>query len=170
MRRIFYRLSLSYIFNSKKDKYSSTTTFFLKTFNNEEDRPFNHLKEFSDSYGFKHIGKFPLNSFDLSYGLEYSDENYKFSTWDELPDQVDLYTFNQSLISQQTQDRKNYNFFLQVDKSFKNSFLTFGSFLKFLEVFRRLQACSDVFGAVWTCSDTFGPCLLYTSPSPRDRG
>jgi len=113
-------------FNSKKDKYSSTTTFFLKTFNNEEDRPFNHLKEFSDSFGVRHIGKFSLNSLDLSYGLEYSGENYKFSTWDEFPDHVDLYTFNQSLISQQTQDRKNYNFFLQVDKSFKNSFLTFG--------------------------------------------
>ena len=98
-------------FNSKKDKYSSTTTFFLKTFNNEEDRPFNHLKEFSDSFGVRHIGKFSLNSLDLSYGLEYSGENYKFSTWDEFPDHVDLYTFNQSLISQQTQDRKNYNFF-----------------------------------------------------------
>jgi len=113
-------------FNSKKDKYSSTTTFFLKTFNNEEDRPFNHLREFSDSFGFRHIGKFSLNFLDLSYGLEYSGENYKFSTWDEFPDHVDLFTFNQSLISQQTQDRKNYNFFLQVDKSFKNSFLTFG--------------------------------------------
>ena len=113
-------------FNSKKDKYSSTTTFFLKTFNNEEDRPFNHLREFSYSFGFRHIGKFSLNFLDLSYGLEYSGENYKFSTWDEFPDHVDLFTFNQSLISQQTQDRKNYNFSLQVDKSFKNSFLTFG--------------------------------------------
>ena len=59
-------------FNSKKDKYSSTTTFFLKTFNNEEDRPFNHLREFSYSFGFRHIGKFSLNFLDLSYGLEYS--------------------------------------------------------------------------------------------------
>ena len=107
-------------FNSKKDKYSSSTTFFYKTFDNDENRPFNYLIEDSDSFGFRHIGKFPLNSFDLSYGLEYSDENYPFSTWDEYGNT------DQSIISQQTQDRKNYNFFLQVDKSFKNSFLTFG--------------------------------------------
>ena len=107
-------------FNSKKDKYSSSTTFFYKTFDNDENRPFNYLIEDSDSFGFRHIGKFPLNSFDLSYGLEYSDENYLFSTWDEYG------STDQSIISQQTQDRKNYNFFLQVDKSFKNSFLTFG--------------------------------------------
>ena len=107
-------------FNSKKNKYSSSTTFFYKTFNNDENRPFNYLIEDSDSFGFRHIGKFPINSFDLSYGLEYSDENYLFSTWDEYG------STDQSIISQQIQDRKNYNFFLQVDKSFKNSFLTFG--------------------------------------------
>ena len=107
-------------FNSKKNKYSSSTTFFYKTFNNDENRPFNYLIEDSDSFGFRHIGKFPLNSFNLSYGLEYSDENYLFSTWDEYG------STDQSIISQQTQDRKNYNFFLQVDKSFENSFLTFG--------------------------------------------
>ena len=107
-------------FNSKKNKYSSSTTFFYKTFNNDENRPFNYLIEDSDSFGFRHIGKFPLNSFNLSYGLEYSDENYLFSTWDEYG------STDQSIISQQTQDRKNYNFFLQIDKSFKNSFLTFG--------------------------------------------
>ena len=107
-------------FNSKKNKYTSSSTFFYKTFNNNENRPFNYLIEDSDSFGFRHNGKFPLNSFDLSYGLEYSDENYLFSTWDEYG------STDQSIISQQTQDRKNYNFFLQVDKSFKNSFLTFG--------------------------------------------
>ena len=107
-------------FNSKKNKYSSSTTLFYKTFNNDENRPFNYLIEDSDSYGFRHIGKFPLNSFDLSYGLEYSNENYLFSTWDEYGSN------NQSIISQQTQNRKNYNYFLQLDKSFKNSFLTIG--------------------------------------------
>ena len=107
-------------FNSKKNKYSSSTTFFYKTFNNDENRPFNYLIEDSDSFGFRHIGKFPLNTFDFSYGLEYSGENYIFSTWDEYG------SMDQSIISQQTQDRKNYNYFLQVDKSFKNSFLTFG--------------------------------------------
>ena len=107
-------------FNSKKNKYTSSTTFFYKTFNNDENRPFNYLIEDSDSFGFRHIGKFPLNSFDFSYGLEYSGENYIFSTWDEYG------SMDQSIISQQTQDRKNYNYFLQVDKSFKNSFLTFG--------------------------------------------
>jgi len=107
-------------FNSKKNKYSSSTTLFYKTFNNDENRPFNYLIEDSDSYGFRHIGKFPLNSFDFSYGLEYSGENYIFSTWDEYGSN------NQSIISQQTQNRKNYNYFLQLDKSFKNSFLTIG--------------------------------------------
>ncbi|MBU82943.1 MAG: hypothetical protein CMB88_04145 [Flammeovirgaceae bacterium] len=107
-------------FNSKKNKYSSSTTLFYKTFNNDENRPFNYLIEDSDSYGFRHIGKFPLNSFDFSYGLEYSNENYLFSTWDEYGSN------NQSIISQQTQNRKNYNYFLQLDKSFKNSFLTIG--------------------------------------------
>ena len=107
-------------FNSKKNKYSSSTTLFYKTFNNDENRPFNYLIEDSDSYGFRHIGKFPLNSFDFSYGLEYSDESYLFSTWDEYGSN------NQSIISQQTQNRKNYNYFLQLDKSFKNSFLTIG--------------------------------------------
>ena len=107
-------------FNSKKNKYSSSTTLFYKAFNNDENRPFNYLIEDSDSYGFRHIGKFPLNSFDFSYGLEYSDENYLFSTWDEYGSN------NQSIISQQTQNRKNYNYFLQLDKSFKNSFLTIG--------------------------------------------
>ena len=107
-------------FNSKKNKYTSSTTFFYKTFNNDENRPFNYLIEDSGSFGFRHIGKFPLNSFDFSYGLEYSGENYIFSTWDEYG------SMDQSIISQQTQDRKNYNYFLQVDKSFKNSFLTFG--------------------------------------------
>ena len=107
-------------FNSKKNKYSSSTTIFYKTFNNDENRPFNYLIEDSDSYGFRHIGKFPLNSFDISYGLEYSDENYLFSTWDEYGSN------NQSIISQQTQNRKNFNYFLQLDKSFKNSFLTIG--------------------------------------------
>ena len=107
-------------FNSKKNKYSSSTTLFYKTFNNDENRPFNYLIEDSDSYGFRHIGKFPLNSFDFSYGLEYSDENYLFSTLDEYGSN------NQSIISQQTQNRKNYNYFLQLDKSFKNSFLTIG--------------------------------------------
>ena len=107
-------------FNSIKNKYISSTTFFYKTFNNDENRPFNYLIEDSDSFGFRHIGKFPLKSFDFSYGLEYSGENYIFSTWDEYG------SMDQSIISQQTQDRKNYNYFLQVDKSFKNSFLTFG--------------------------------------------
>ena len=107
-------------FNSIKNKYISSTTFFYKIFNNDENRPFNYLIEDSDSFGFRHIGKFPLKSFDFSYGLEYSGENYIFSTWDEYG------SMDQSIISQQTQDRKNYNYFLQVDKSFKNSFLTFG--------------------------------------------
>ena len=53
-------------FNSKKDKYSSSTTFFYKTFDNDENRPFNYLIEDSDSFGFRHIGKFPLNSFEFS--------------------------------------------------------------------------------------------------------
>ncbi len=107
-------------FNSKKNKYSSGTTVFYKTFNNDENRPFNYLIEDSDSYGFRHIGKFPLNSFDISYGLEYSYEHYLFSTWDEYGSN------NQSVISEQTQNRKNFNYFLQLDKSFKNSFLTIG--------------------------------------------
>tara|TARA_B100001063_G_scaffold247315_1_gene292540 strand:+ start:3235 stop:5445 length:2211 start_codon:yes stop_codon:yes gene_type:complete len=107
-------------FNSNKDKYSSSTTFFYKTFSNDENRPFNYLIEDSDSFGFRHIGKFKLTPFDLSYGLEYSNESYLFSTWDEYG------SANQSLISQQSQDRKNSNFFIQVDKSFQNSFLTFG--------------------------------------------
>ena len=107
-------------FNSKRDKYSSSTTFFYKTFSNDENRPFNYLIEDSDSFGFRHIGKFKLTPFDLSYGLEYSNESYLFSTWDEYG------SANQSLISQQSQDRKNSNFFIQFDRSFKNSFLTFG--------------------------------------------
>ncbi len=107
-------------FNSKKNKYSSSATFFYKTFDNDENRPFNYLIENSKLFGFRHIGKLSITPFDLSYGLEYSDENYLFSTWNEYE------TINQSIISKQTQDRKNYNFFLQLDKSFKNSFLTFG--------------------------------------------
>ena len=56
----------------------------------------------------------------MSYGLEYSYENYSFNTWDEYG------TEDESIITQQTQKRKNYNFFFQLDRSFENSFLTFG--------------------------------------------
>ena len=107
-------------FNSKKSKYTSSTTIFFKTFNNNENRPFNYLIEDSDSYGFRHIGKFQLSPFNISYGLEYSYENYSFNTWDEYG------TEDESIITQQTQKRKNYNFFFQFDRSFENSFLTFG--------------------------------------------
>ena len=107
-------------FNSKKSKYTSNTTIFLKTFNNNENRPFNYLIEDSDSYGFRHIGKFQLSPFNLSYGLEYSYEDYSFNTWDEYG------TEDESIITQQIQKRKNYNFFFQFDRSFQNSFLTFG--------------------------------------------
>ena len=55
----------------------------------------------------------------MSYGLEYSYENYSFNTWDEYG------TEDESIITEQTQKRKNYNFFLQLDRSFENSFLTF---------------------------------------------
>ena len=107
-------------FNSKKSKYTSSTTLFFKTFNNNENRPFNYLIEDSDSYGLRHIGKLQLSPFDVSYGLEYSYENYSFNTWDEYG------TEDESIITQQTQKRKNYNFFFQLDRSFENSFLTFG--------------------------------------------
>ncbi|MBF27759.1 MAG: hypothetical protein CMB90_02610 [Flammeovirgaceae bacterium] len=107
-------------FNSKKSKYTSSTTIFFKTFNNNENRPFNYLIEDSDSYGFRHIGKFKLTPFNMSYGLEYSYENYSFNTWDEYG------TEDESIITQQSQKRKNYNFFFQFDRSFENSFLTFG--------------------------------------------
>ena len=107
-------------FNSKKSKYTSSTTIFLKTFNNNENRPFNYLIEDSDSYGLRHIGKLQLSPFNVSYGLEYSYENYSFNTWDEYG------TEDESIITQQTQKRKNYNFFFQLDRSFENSFLTFG--------------------------------------------
>ena len=107
-------------FNSKKSKYTSSTTIFFKTFNNNENRPFNYLIEDSDSYGLRHIGKLQLSPFDVSYGLEYSYENYSFNTWDEYG------TEDESIITQQTQKRKNYNFFFQLDRSFENSFLTFG--------------------------------------------
>ena len=116
-----YNRSLSGItFNFKRNKYKSITTFFYKTFDNDEKRPFNYLIEDSDSFGFRHIGQLSITPFDLSYGFEYSNENYLFSTWDEYR------TANERIISQQTQDRKNYNFFMQIDKTFKNSFLTFG--------------------------------------------
>ena len=116
-----YNRSLSGItFNLKRNKYKSITTFFYKTFDNDEKRPFNYLIEDSDSFGFRHIGQLSITPFDLSYGFEYSNENYLFSTWDEYR------TANERIISQQTQDRKNYNFFMQIDKTFKNSFLTFG--------------------------------------------
>ena len=116
-----YNRSLSGItFNIKRNKYKSITTFFYKTFDNDEKRPFNYLIEDSDSFGFRHIGQLSITPFDLSYGFEYSNENYLFSTWDEYR------TANERIISQQTQDRKNYNFFMQIDKTFKNSFLTFG--------------------------------------------
>ncbi len=107
-------------FNSKKSKYTSSTTIFFKTFNNNENRPFNYLIEDSDSYGLRHIGKLQLSPFNVSYGLEYSYENYSFNTWDEYG------TEDESIITQQTQKRKNYNFFFQLDRSFENSFLTFG--------------------------------------------
>jgi len=107
-------------FNSKKSKYTSSTTLFFKTFNNNENRPFNYLIEDSDSYGLRHIGKLQLSPFNVSYGLEYSYENYSFNTWDEYG------TEDESIITQQTQKRKNYNFFFQLDRSFENSFLTFG--------------------------------------------
>ena len=68
----------------------------------------------------RHIGKLQLSPFDVSYGLEYSYENYSFNTWDEYG------TKDESIITQQTQKRKNYNFFFQLDRSFENSFLTFG--------------------------------------------
>ncbi len=116
-----YNRSLSGIsFNIKRNKYKSITTFFYKTFDNDEKRPFNYLIEDSDSFGFRHIGQLSITPFDLSYGFEYSNENYLFSTWNEYR------TANERIISQQTQDRKNYNFFMQIDKTFKNSFLTFG--------------------------------------------
>ncbi len=107
-------------FNSKKSKYTSSTTIFFKTFNNNENRPFNYLIEDSDSYGLRHIGKLQLSPFNVSYGLEYSYENYSFNTWDEYG------TEDESIITQQTQKRKNFNFFFQLDRSFENSLLTFG--------------------------------------------
>tara|TARA_Y100001933_G_scaffold96512_1_gene97330 strand:+ start:781 stop:2994 length:2214 start_codon:yes stop_codon:yes gene_type:complete len=107
-------------FNSDKDIYRSNSTIFFKTFSNDENRPFNYLIEDSKQYGLRHIGNFKLTTFDLSYGLEISYENYLFETWDEFGDPT------QSLISRQSQERDNYNFFLQLDKTFKKSFLTFG--------------------------------------------
>ena len=107
-------------FNSKKDKYSSNTTMFIKTFYNNENRPFNYLIEDSKTFGIRHFGKSVLIPFDLSYGLEYSFQQYFFDTWD------DFGSVNQSLLSRQSQERNNYNFFLQLDRSFKNSFFTFG--------------------------------------------
>ena len=116
-----YSRSVSGItFNSTGDKYTSTTTMFIKTFYNNENRPFNYLIEDSETFGLRHIGRFKLILFDLSYGFEYSNENYLFDTWDEYG------TENESLLTQQEQERKNYNLFLQLDKSFQNSFLTFG--------------------------------------------
>ena len=107
-------------FNSDKDIYRSNSTIFFKTFSNDENRPFNYLIEDSKQYGLRHIGNFKLTTFDLSYGLEISYENYLFETWDEFGDPT------QSLISRQSQERDNYNFFLQLDKTFEKSFLTLG--------------------------------------------
>ena len=107
-------------FNSNKDLYRSNSTIFFKTFSNDENRPFNYLIEDSKQYGLRHIGNFKLTTFDLSYGLEISYENYLFETWDEFGDPT------QSLISRQSQERDNYNFFLQLDKTFEKSFLTLG--------------------------------------------
>jgi len=107
-------------FNSDKDLYRSNSTIFFKTFSNDENRPFNYLIEDSKQYGLRHIGNFKLTTLDLSYGLEISYENYLFETWDEFGDPT------QSLISRQSQERDNYNFFLQLDKTFEKSFLTLG--------------------------------------------
>ena len=107
-------------FNSDKDLYRSNSTIFFKTFSNDENRPFNYLIEDSKQYGLRHIGNFKLTTFDLSYGFEISYENYLFETWDEFGDPT------QSLISRQSQERDNYNFFLQLDKTFEKSFLTLG--------------------------------------------
>ena len=107
-------------FYSNKDLYRSNSTIFFKTFSNDENRPFNYLIEDSKQYGLRHIGNFKLTTFDLSYGLEISYENYLFETWDEFGDPT------QSLISRQSQERDNYNFFLQLDKTFEKSFLTLG--------------------------------------------
>ena len=93
---------------------------FIKTFYNNENRPFNYLIEDSKTFGIRHFGKSVLIPFDLSYGLEYSFQQYFFDTWD------DFGSVNQSLLSRQSQERNNYNFFLQLDRSFKNSFFTFG--------------------------------------------
>ena len=65
-----YNRSLSGItYNIKRNKYKSITTFFYKTFDNDEKRPFNYLIEDSDSFGFRHIGELSITPFDLSYGL-----------------------------------------------------------------------------------------------------
>ena len=116
-----YRRSITGLtFSSNKELYKSNSTIFFKTFSNDENRPFNYLIEDSKQYGLRHIGNFKLAPFNLSYGLEISYENYLFETWDEYGDPTE------SLINRQSQDRDNYNFFVQLDKTFEKSFLTFG--------------------------------------------
>ena len=116
-----YRRSITGLtFSSNKELYKSNSTIFFKTFSNDENRPFNYLLEDSKQYGLRHIGNFKLAPFNLSYGLEISYENYLFETWDEYGDPTE------SLINRQSQDRDNYNFFVQLDKTFEKSFLTFG--------------------------------------------
>ena len=116
-----YRRSITGLtFSSNKELYKSNSTIFFKIFSNDENRPFNYLIEDSKQYGLRHIGNFKLAPFNLSYGLEISYENYLFETWDEYGDPTE------SLINSQSQDRDNYNFFVQLDKTFEKSFLTFG--------------------------------------------
>ena len=116
-----YRRSITGLtFSSNKELYKSNSTIFFKIFSNDENRPFNYLIEDSKQYGLRHIGNFKLAPFNLSYGLEISYENYLFETWDEYGDPTE------SLINRQSQDRDNYNFFVQLDKTFEKSFLTFG--------------------------------------------
>ncbi len=131
-----YRRSITGIsLNIDKKKYQSNTSLFLKTFINEEMRPFNFLFEESISYGLRHYGKFLMKKYSLSYGVEHSYEYYHFDTYD------DYLGDNQTLITHQVQDRNNYNFFLQYDKSFRN------------ESNLRIGIGSNKINYKWTCCD-----------------
>ena len=95
--------------NYKNGLYNSNTSLYFKTFFNDENRPFNYLEETSHIIGLRHYGTFKINDLDLSYGLDYSKEEYTMNTYDEfsLETDPDLH---------QDEQRNNLNLFLQYEQ------------------------------------------------------
>ena len=115
-----YKKNLSSLtFEVNTNKYSSKSSLYYKSFNSDENRPFNFLIEDSKTNGIRHLSTIFNDNLIFNIGIDYSLENYNWKTYRFYN------TENQVNINNQIEKRFNFSLFAQGKYNLNNDKTSF---------------------------------------------